>query len=580
MFKLAYNVNSDSGSQPRIHKIASNTAIEKGELTKKHNGLIVSYTNGNFYDPVAGVAAEDHDGTTTGRQTGNEIKIFDHHDDVFSYIPRELITATGGSTTTFVDTNLKFNDDELNGGFIIIVSCAASSTMNNRMIHINDYTASTGTITLSETLPYTLSSGDTAYLCPGKQATGWKNWGLNSDGTGINWEDDNDGESIEFFDVNPETFTIMLKFSINKIDSGNTINAINLISIYPESKIIQSAINLAYTSGKKVIVPPGTYTTSEKITIKENVNIEFIEATIKPDGNFDVIQIKPKTKITGLTIDCSEVPGWDSSAIVIYGGDTFRGYDRCYLKDITLINTVTGDGTKHTGNGIKMYCDVLSQAIEFLNFENIYTQGFGKGIYIHSTIANSYTNSPWINGNNFSNYKSFKDTNAIYIDCKYQAEGNIFSNFQIQGDYYGSSEYAIYCKASRNKFSGSVYDWGGAIQTETGIYIASGSINNYINITSQSKYSEENIIVDYGTRTVIESNVTKSLKLNKPNTCDEHGMNGIQDNFLSYADKKFTCTLTGTPAYGGLTRIFDPNNYLLTPFSEQTIKSSYVRIRY
>jgi hypothetical protein len=349
------------------------------------------------------------------------------------------------------------------------------------------------------------------------------------------------------------------------------INVLDLLGNYTREEIIQAAIDIAVLNNKCVYVPGGIYEISNTVIVKDSVKIYLDNAIIKPTSNIDVVQIKPNAKIIGLTVDCSAIEGWNKTAILIYGGDVFRGYDRCFLKNITLINTITGDGTLHLGNGIKMYCDVLGQAIEFINFENIYTQGFGKGIYIYSTIATNYTNSPWINANNFTGYQSFKDTSAIYIDCKYQAEGNIFSNFQIQGDYYGSSDYGIYVKSSRNKFHGAIYDWGASFQSETAIYIESGSINNSFDLVNQTIYDVKNIIIDNGARTVFETNSTKSLNANLSLTCDKYGMNGIQDNFLSYADKKFSCSLTGTPTYGGLSRIFDPNNYLLTPFSEQTV---------
>jgi hypothetical protein len=214
-FRWAYNTAGRAG-QPRELEIASATAIEKGEVVKVTSGLIVAIGDTDQDDPVKGVAAEDHDGSTSGRQSGTKIKVHDDPNDVFAYTPRIVCTATGGSTTTFVDSNLQFaNDDDLNGGFLHIVSCAADSTLNGKIVKISDYTASTGTVTLAETLSATLAASDTAYICPGPIARGSHNWNLNSDGTDVSWEDSSAGEALELFDVDPNTFTVFFKFRLH-----------------------------------------------------------------------------------------------------------------------------------------------------------------------------------------------------------------------------------------------------------------------------------------------------------------------------------------------------------------------------
>lgn len=214
-FKFAYNTSGRPG-QPRIYPIATATAIEKGEMIKKTSGLVVAIGDTDQDDPIGGVSAENHDGSASGRDSGLEIKIYDHPEDVFSVKPREVITATGGSTTTFVDSNLQFaNDDDLNGGYLHIVSCAANSALNGKVIKISDYAQSSGTITLSETLSDALAASDTAYLCPGPIAKGSHNWNLNSDGTDISWEDSSAGEALELYDVDPDNFLVFFKLRLH-----------------------------------------------------------------------------------------------------------------------------------------------------------------------------------------------------------------------------------------------------------------------------------------------------------------------------------------------------------------------------
>lgn len=216
MLKYAYN-KANRASNPRKNSIASATAIQYGEVVKKTNGLVVAVGDTDQDDPYLGVSAEDHDGATTGgRQVGTEILIYDDPNDCFEYEPKELCTATGGSTTTFVDSNLQFAvDDQLNGGYLKIVSCAADSSLNGRKVKISDYTASGGTVTLAETLPVALAAGDTAYICPGPIAVGTYNWDLDSDGTGINWEDTSAGEAIRIDKVDPLNFKIYIQFRLH-----------------------------------------------------------------------------------------------------------------------------------------------------------------------------------------------------------------------------------------------------------------------------------------------------------------------------------------------------------------------------
>lgn len=211
-FRYAYS-RSGRGGQPRIHPIASATAIEQGEVVQKSSGLIIATADQDQDDPVFGVSAEGHDGSTSGRNSGTEIKIFDSPDDVFAYTPKAVAcTATGGSTTTIEDSSLAgfAANDELNGGYVKIISCAADSSLNGKVVSISDYVASGGVITLSETLSGAIASGDTFYLCPGKIAIGNHAHDLNSDGTDIDWETSG-GEALEIYDVDPETFTVFFR---------------------------------------------------------------------------------------------------------------------------------------------------------------------------------------------------------------------------------------------------------------------------------------------------------------------------------------------------------------------------------
>jgi hypothetical protein len=222
-FKWAYNTSNPT-KQPRTYKIATGTAIEKGEVVKLVSGLVVAVGDTDQDDPYLGVAAEGHTGSGSGRDVGLEIQVYDHPDDVFALKPGIAITASGGSTTTFVDSSLINNagttitsyTDMFKGGYIQIVTCAASSALVGRKVKISAFNATNGTLTLAETLPAAIASSDTAYLCPGKLAIGSHTWNLDSNGIDINWEDTSVGEALRIFDADPETFRVFVKFRLHQ----------------------------------------------------------------------------------------------------------------------------------------------------------------------------------------------------------------------------------------------------------------------------------------------------------------------------------------------------------------------------
>lgn len=221
MFKWAYDLNGVKVPFMQPMLIATGTAIELGEAVLYTPAVGVAAVLGtDFDDPAMGVAAEAHDGATAGRQVGTEIKVFNSPSAIFSIKPRVAITATGGSTTTFVDSSLfPATDNYFNGGYIQVLTCAADSTLVGRRIKISDHTGTGGTLTLAETMPAVFAAGDTAYLCPGAGAVSAFGWDLDSDGTDIDWETSG-GEALQIVDVDPENFTIYVKFRLHQLGNG------------------------------------------------------------------------------------------------------------------------------------------------------------------------------------------------------------------------------------------------------------------------------------------------------------------------------------------------------------------------
>ena len=196
-----------NGSTPRQtpRYVASATAIEY-EFVKLTPGTgIVAVDGTDFDDPALGVPTEKHDGATTGRQTGTEIEVSDSPDAIYKNVPGKYITATGGSTTTFVDSSiLPATNDIFNGGYLKIRTCAADSSLVGKKILITDFTGAGGTFTFGAQVS-AFASGDTAYLCPGKLAEGSYGWDLNSDGTEVDFESSG-AEALSLWRAIPENF--------------------------------------------------------------------------------------------------------------------------------------------------------------------------------------------------------------------------------------------------------------------------------------------------------------------------------------------------------------------------------------
>jgi len=198
---------------PRIRKcyIADATAIEKGEpvIYTQGTGVAVIVAPTDFDDPIYGVSAVEKaasDGTTS-------IDIVEASPyDIFKYKAAKSYTLTGGGTTTAVVASLMPQTNSFwKGGAIQIVSCAADSSLNGRIIKISDSTGSSGTLTLAETLPAALAASDTIYLCPGYMAHDYLGYDLDSDSINPDWAAVG-GNILRIYDTNPDAMEMRFTF--------------------------------------------------------------------------------------------------------------------------------------------------------------------------------------------------------------------------------------------------------------------------------------------------------------------------------------------------------------------------------
>lgn len=151
---MKFHQNADGGVIPSIREydIAAGTEISAGQVVVLSTGLVTA-ASADQTAKILGVAAESHSGSADAldpRSNGTKIRVYDGPHAVFR-CPAPVITATGGSATTVIDTAVDaFVDDDFNGGYIKLIGKDAAST-NTDLVgsirRITDYTASTNTFT-------------------------------------------------------------------------------------------------------------------------------------------------------------------------------------------------------------------------------------------------------------------------------------------------------------------------------------------------------------------------------------------------------------------------------------------------
>jgi hypothetical protein len=203
MFEWTRDLNGRQSPQIQPLYIPTGTAIDYGEIVDftPGTGVIALGANGTDFDgPAIGVAMSAHEANS-----GTEIKVSTSPTAVYRHKCDNILTATGGSATTFVVATLVPQTDNLwIGGYLEVVSCAADPSMKGKRIKITDSTGTTGTLTF-DAQPAAFASGDTAKLCPGPLAIGTTAWNLDSDGLNVDFaKNTTTGESLVLVGADPE----------------------------------------------------------------------------------------------------------------------------------------------------------------------------------------------------------------------------------------------------------------------------------------------------------------------------------------------------------------------------------------
>lgn len=211
-FEYAYDLSGCTYPVIKEFPIAATTNISRGEVVGLTAGLVVEVDQDQD-DPILGVAAEDHDGTTAG-QTGTKIKVYCSPSAVFRYKNTIKAVADSGDATTLVDASYGTAvNDAFNGGSLKLVSKGANSTLTlalGTVVSITDFATSTGTFT--GTFTGGTTAGDTYLLFP---PVGEHGFDLDADATALDLNS-KEGESIIIVENDTENEYVYFKFRIHE----------------------------------------------------------------------------------------------------------------------------------------------------------------------------------------------------------------------------------------------------------------------------------------------------------------------------------------------------------------------------
>lgn len=334
------------------------------------------------------------------------------------------------------------------------------------------------------------------------------------------------------------------------------------------------AITQALAARKNVVFDGDkTYAVGSTIVIPADSMVDFRGATIVPLGNHDVIRVKPGSLTENLVVRCTGVSGWDSAAVVLYGGDHFRAYNPTTIKNVKLYNNISSTaGLTTQGVGFKLYGDQFGDFVEGITIEEASTHGFGIGMLfegVSDDTENTTGGIVFIGANKFRGYWSFYDNRGIVMPNKFpntHITNNIFTDLQIEPKNRpgkeNQSSYGIYCQGFSNYFDGCLYDF---FYNHTAVYFGSGSARNVVKTTSNPNYDIDNPVryVDLGVNNTVTTYNRENADF-APYTATTPRMDGNQDDWFAFIDRRANCTLEsfdGEPVSGSLANVFDPTPY-------------------
>jgi hypothetical protein len=345
-----------------------------------------------------------------------------------------------------------------------------------------------------------------------------------------------------------------------------------------------SAFNSALATGKPVTALPGTYRVSGTIVIPRKGSLILnAGVTIKPNSNFNVIQIKPESKIygNGATIDTSGVTSFTMAGIYATGQDRFSVVNELTIVDGFNIrgkdheSDVSGASTNYTGKGIHFYSGNNWAAgyqgqsyIAYIQVSNINISSVYRGIWLEREQA-PVNGNPWITSCTFDQINMYAAMRSIDIttnDSFYNG-GHLFTNLQLQANHY--SERYVYADGSNNLFEGEFWDLEDYFEPRNVPCFEFSATAHENTINGTQFFTLDKHVIDKNNISggnPMKPNRFNSL-LNPVNilppvlTNNVRSFIGDQDDILAGASKAYTVTKTSAHVSGGGTidAMFQPN---------------------
>lgn len=149
-FEPIYNKMVGSAPPPVEYELTPNTAFSKGDLVVLTNGLVARAAAGATN--VLGVMAEAFTTATNPSAKKTKGSVYDNPYNVYrcTFANHRDATATGGTTTTLVDTALTTSTDSVwNGALLYIYEGKAAGSLRT----VKTYTGVSDTLTVEEPFP-------------------------------------------------------------------------------------------------------------------------------------------------------------------------------------------------------------------------------------------------------------------------------------------------------------------------------------------------------------------------------------------------------------------------------------------
>jgi hypothetical protein len=167
-FELLHNLMGFAPN-PTLYPLTPNTAFTQGDMVVLTNGLVAKAAAGATN--VLGVMAETI--TTTDNPSGNR-KLATVHDNPFnvyrcSFSGHRDATATGGTTTTLVDTTLATSTDGVWTGALLYIYDGPNA---GEWRIVAGYTGATDTLTVTKPFPTAITNASKYILLGNGSAAG------------------------------------------------------------------------------------------------------------------------------------------------------------------------------------------------------------------------------------------------------------------------------------------------------------------------------------------------------------------------------------------------------------------------